>query len=350
VTGLLDPDAAPAWLAPLFAGAAGVLAGVGDDDCGVLPVDRGHLVVSTDFINARPICLELGLADRSALGRLVVAHNVSDLCGSGAEPIALLVGIMAERGSTVDDMRAVMEGVRQASADLGVPVIGGDTKLGRSWAIYGVAVGVAPDADAVFLKNRARPGQDVWLSGPVGDCCGSLLAFQDDAAHRDWATRAIANPVPPLDVSRALAALHVVRAGTDISDGLAADLGDLCAASGIGAEIEVDRIPVSERLRAYAATTGAPPWAYGLVLGGDVQFLATADPRHRDAIVHCGMTRIGTTTATPGLVLRSGDIAVPVPELGHRDERNLRFTDEARHLLGIVADLAAPLRADVIAP
>ncbi|MFJ4673900.1 thiamine-phosphate kinase [Kitasatospora purpeofusca] len=342
LTGALDPDAAPTWLTELFPAAAGVLAGVGADDCGIVRTEAGCLVVTTDFINARPICLELGLADRRALGRLVVGHNLSDLCGSGAAPTALLIGVMAEHGAGTEEMRLVMEGVREAAGRFGVPVIGGDTKLGKAWTIFGVAIGSAPDEDALFIKSRARAGEDVWVSGPVGDCCGSLLAVldtPDDPAVRAWATTAIADPVPPVGRSAAVAALRLVRAGTDLSDGLAADLGDLCRSSGVGAELDAELIPVSDRVRSYAERRETPPWAFGLVLGGDLQFIVTAPPSAREALAGCGMTRIGRTVPEPGLTLRCGDRVEPLAELGHNDARGLPFSAEARYLVDQVREL-----------
>jgi thiamine-monophosphate kinase len=340
--GGFDPDDAPGWLAEMFPPAAGVLAGVGQDDCGVIETGAGLLVVSTDFINSRPILVEYGIADRSALGRLVVAHNLSDLCGSGASPVAILVGITAERDSSCDDTQQVMRGVRDACAATGVPLIGGDTKLGSSWAVFGVAIGTAPDVEALFLKSRATAGEDVWISGEIGDCCGAMLALldrPDDPDSRQWAATAVANPVPPIGVSSAVSCDRLARAGTDISDGLAADLGDLCRSSGIGAEIEAERVPVSPRLRAFASTQQLPPWAYGLVLGGDVQFVITAPPAHRARLRELGLVRIGTTTAATGLAVRAGGTVRSIPELGHRDARNLSFGDESRELLDVVRGL-----------
>jgi thiamine-monophosphate kinase len=339
MTAEFDPDNAQEWLAQMFPPIGNVIAGVGADDCGVIKMGHSYLVISTDFINARPISVEFGLADRSALGRLVVGHNLSDLCGSGATPIALLVGVMAERGSKAEEIEAVMRGVQEASSAWSVPVIGGDTKIGRSWAIYGVAVGTAPDADALFLKTRALAGDGIWVSGTIGDCCGSLLAHLDDPADADtraWAIATAAHPVPPIELSARLSKARLARSGTDLSDGLLADLGDLCRASGVGAVIDADCIPVSPRLRAYAAVKGIPAWAYGLVLGGDLQFIVTAPENHASALRAAGMCRIGQITAGNGLALRSEGVARRIPELGHRDVRNLSFADEARTLLEIV--------------
>src|SRR5687768_11989743 len=93
---VLDPDEMPARLATLFTsenGGIDVLAGVGMDDCAVLRWGNELLVLSTDYLNARPIALELGVGTLWDLGRLVVAANLSDLCGSGAQPVALLIAV-----------------------------------------------------------------------------------------------------------------------------------------------------------------------------------------------------------------------------------------------------------------
>jgi len=135
---LLDPDEMPGWLASLWPSANRapfIIAGVNDDDCSVLKWDDQLLVITTDYLNARPIAAQLGIGTPADIGRLVVGANLSDLCGSGAEPRALLVAAMMEDGATEEEFKNLMGGVREEAARWGLAVIGGDTKLGpgRPW-------------------------------------------------------------------------------------------------------------------------------------------------------------------------------------------------------------------------
>src|SRR6266540_2926574 len=94
----LDPDDVPAWLAKLWSANSdsGVIAGVNQDDCAVLSFGDELLVATIDFLNANPIALQLGIGDLYDLGRLLIASNLSDLCGTGAIPKALLTAITME--------------------------------------------------------------------------------------------------------------------------------------------------------------------------------------------------------------------------------------------------------------
>jgi thiamine monophosphate kinase len=94
----LDPDDVVAWLGKLWpsSGHPEIVAGVDEDDCAVLSLKEQLLVVTTDFLNASPIALQLGIGDLYDLGRLLVDVNLADLCGSGAKPAALLTAITME--------------------------------------------------------------------------------------------------------------------------------------------------------------------------------------------------------------------------------------------------------------
>ncbi len=145
LSAVLDPDDMPPWLAELFRSPTNcddVIAGVDADDCAILKWKQELLVITTDFLNSRPIATQLGLGSLFDLGRLLVLANLSDLCGSGALPRALLAAVMMPRKSTRHDFEMVMKGICHEASD-GVPVVGGDTRLGGSMALLGVAVGSA---------------------------------------------------------------------------------------------------------------------------------------------------------------------------------------------------------------
>src|SRR5437867_728665 len=111
MTQVLDPDAMPPWLARRFAtrfNTESILAGVNDDDCAVIDWGKKLVVVTTDYLNARPIALELGVGDLRTLGRLAVAANLADLCGTGAAPRALLVAVTMPRDAREQDFQQIM--------------------------------------------------------------------------------------------------------------------------------------------------------------------------------------------------------------------------------------------------
>src|SRR5258708_38580412 len=97
----------------------------------------------------------------------------------------------------------------------------------------------------------------------------------DDAWNR-WARDAVIRPHLPLSLSRRIAESHVARGGIDLSDGLAADIGTLCRASGVGARIDVSALPTPEPVVTVAAALDVPAYAFALTIGGDLQFVVTA--------------------------------------------------------------------------
>ncbi|MGE0680737.1 MAG: thiamine-monophosphate kinase [Candidatus Binatia bacterium] len=333
-----DPDAMPTWLASVFnvGRPRSVLAGINDDDCAVLRWRDRFLVITTDFLNSRPIAVELGLGSWSTLGRLVVAANLSDLCGTGAMPEALLLGIMMPRSAKRQEFHLLMRGVKYEARRWGIPVVGGDTKLGEAPAILAVAVGSVRSRRSLFLKNQAKPGDLLWTSGPLGSCCAAVYGLKNDALSsrwRRWAVQRITVPDLPLSKSRMLADVGLGRSGIDISDGLGADLARLCVASHVGAVVDTERIPVAPEVSELAEIHNLPPWSFAFGTGGDFQFLVTTRPGARDRVKAMGFHLIGRIVPGRRLYLNNAGRLHQFPKGGHRDVRNLSFADEIKQLV-----------------
>lgn len=331
----LDPDSAPRWLKTLWPTndlPEYVLAGVDDDDCAVIQNSSGLTVITTDYVNSRPILFELGIGSEWDLGRIVVASNLADLCGSGAAPTALLLAVMLKRGSSLGRFQSLAEGVAFEAKKWGVPVVGGDTKLGDSDSVLAVAVGWAGCEAELFLKSRGRPGDIVWVSGCTGGCAAAVLGLSRKVMPdewNDWAKAAITQPELPLERSRALARERLSCSGTDISDGLGEDLKRLCTASGVGATIDAASIPVAEHAARLANAMELEPWCLAFGTGGDFQFIVSTPPEAEPLVSSLGFHPIGVMTENPEITLRmpGGDVR-PFPVTGHRDARGLSFADE----------------------
>ena len=339
MTTSLDPDAMPSWLARLGdrTRTRNVIAGINDDDCAVFRWSNKLLVVTTDHLNARPIALELGLGSYRTLGRLLVGANMSDLCGSGAKPEAMLVGITMPRDASREDFQVLMLGVRQECSAFKVPLIGGDTKLGKSMSLLGVAIGSAASRRNLFLKNGARAGDIIWVSGPVGSCSAAIVGIKEDfgnKAWKKWAKNAITAPSVPLLASRQLSRARVANGGIDISDGLGNDLSRLCEASNVGVIIDSARIPIAPEVAYLASAKQLPGWAFSFASGGDFQFLATTNISARTSMQRMGFSEIGRTAPNRELRVRTPlgkTVALPVG--GHRDRGFKSFYHEVKSLV-----------------
>ena len=338
----LDPDDAPAWLA-MNVGinrvpALNVLAGIDADDCAILEAPSPLIVLTTDYVNATPISLQLGLASIYDIGRYLVNANLADLCGSGARPAALLVSVMWDRSSPREEFEELMRGADSAASECSVRIIGGDTKLGPKSAYAATAIGFADDESELFIKSRATPGDGVWVSGTLGSCAAAVLGFampEMSPAWRTWAEAAIVRPTLPLAISRQVASLRMGAAGTDISDGLGADLNDLCNSSGVGVEITAGAIPLAPEAEAVARSLAVPGYRMAFTIGGDLQFLVTASARYEKNLHEIGLVKIGSVHADPShrIIIDSSNKRVPLPSAGHRDSRGLTFHEEIQYLL-----------------
>ncbi|MBN1125504.1 MAG: thiamine-monophosphate kinase [Sedimentisphaerales bacterium] len=334
-----DPDAMPAWLSSLWPSSRYgpfVIAGVNDDDCAVMKWDSQFVIITTDYLNSSPIAIELGVGGLDVLGRLVVAANLADLLSTGAIPRALLIGVTMHRGSTTEDFKQIMKGIKREADKYGVPVVGGDTKLGRALAVMGVAVGSVQNRQELFLKNAAKPGDTVWVSGPIGACSAAVLGLARGIippTQRHWAIRTLTRPSLPIVQSRKAAIAHVGHGGIDVSDGLGEDLYRLCHASGVGVIIDAQNIPVPPRAAAIAAVLDLPAWALAFASGGDFQFIMTTSARCKKFMKELDFHPIGCVVAGHRQLLRLPNGSKrPLPRTGHRDVRNMSFQEEIQCL------------------
>jgi thiamine-monophosphate kinase len=338
----LDPDAIVPWLAAALnrPRPQGVIAGVAEDDCGVFRIGKTLAVVSIDFVNATPIVEQLGMGAEREIGRLVVAATLSDLLGSGAAPIALMVGVTVPHGYPESRFKELMLGARSEARRWKTPIIAGDTKLGHGRAVLTCGVGTARSPRELFLANRAKADDEIYVSGHLGTCAAAtyVASIKTRRPYPRWVKTAITVPRLPIELSSRLGRLRIANAGMDISDGLAADLRSLCAASNVGAEIEADAIPVRPEVSAVANAAKVQPWAFSMASGGDFQFMVTIPRRYRDSAESLGLVRIGRITAQRRMALtyRAGSMRVDLPRVGHKDRRRQTFAAEVRKLISEV--------------
>lgn len=275
--------------------------GVGDDCALLAPAPGMLLAVSSDMlVEGRHF---LSTVPPARLGHKALAVNLSDLAACGARPLAFTLALSLPR---VDE--AFLEGFAQglwALADAhGIELVGGDTTAGPL-NICITVFGEVPAGQAL-LRSGAKPGDELWVSGTLGDARLALEAFRGtaalDADGFEAARRAMEQPEPR--VALGLALRGIASSAIDLSDGLVGDLGHVLRRSGVGAQLVVDRLPRSALL----AAQPLPLQHECLLAGGDdyeLLFAAPATARRavRDAAAQAGVavTPIGQITAEPGL-------------------------------------------------
>ena len=295
-------------LAPLAAEYDGAL-GLGDDAALLEPLPNGReRVVSTDTIVAGVHFFSEDPPE--SVAKKVLRMNLSDCAGMGAVPDLYTLNLCLPTAIGGLDADAWIDGFTKGLAEdqltFGVTLIGGDSISTPGPAVITVTIfGHVPEGKAL-LRARAQAGDDVWVSGTLGDAALGLSLREKQfpelpATHRDHLQRRYLVPEPRTTLGPALAG--IAHAALDVSDGLIQDLGHIARESSVRIRLFQDRIPVSEAARALEPSRS--DWLELIVTGGDDYELAfTAPPSSAADIEAIGLKvgvpvmRIGTVLAT----------------------------------------------------
>ncbi len=292
----------------------GLRLGIGDD-AALLDLPAGEtLAVSTDTLVAgRHFPHDATPFD---IGWKALAVNLSDLAAMGARPLGVTLALTLPEADEVW-LAAFAEGFFALADGHGVPLIGGDTTRGPL-SITVTALGAVPPAQAL-RRDGARADDLLFVSGTLGDA-GLGLAFalaqplswlgEFPPAHRVHALARLHRPTPRLALGQALRG--IASAAMDVSDGLLQDLGHLLAASGLGAELQLEQLPLSPGLHYLAGEGGGArqqvlSWA--LAAGDDYELLFSVAPGQRGAVealarqLDLPLACIGRLTSAGGLCL-----------------------------------------------
>lgn len=258
----------------------------------------------------------------------LVRVNVSDVIAKGATPSECLLSLVWPRSRPARQIEQLAEGLK-ANLDLwNCRLVGGDTTSTDGPLVLSLTMTGACASRGPIRRSAAKPGEDIWVSGSIGDGWLGLQVVRSGLAgveeeDRDWLAAAYRKPnAPPVE----LAAIVAEHGGgsIDISDGLSGDAGHVAEASGVGMEIEVSRIPLSDAGRRVLEAMDDISIKALLSGGDDYQTLFTAPGEHRDAIAKAAadagirLTRIGVCDEDEGVRFIGPDGQRIYPEPGWR--------------------------------
>lgn len=275
-----------------------VVLGIGDD-AAVLRMPPGALLaVATDTLNADVHFPEDTLP--GALGWKALAVNLSDLAAMGATPAWCTLSLSLPDGDALWVER-FLDGFLALAAEHDVALVGGDTTRGPL-SVCATVHGFVAEGRAL-TRAGARAGDDVWISGTLGDAAAALSQWRAGGACEPALRERLDRPTPRLMLGRALAG--VASACIDVSDGLLADAGHVCAASGVGVELQLAALPASPVL----ATLFTDETRHVLQAGGgdDYELCFTAAPDRRDAVLQAAH-EAGTPVSHIGRVVAGQDV------------------------------------------
>lgn len=287
--------------------ASGVVVGIGDDGA-VLRPDSGRDEVQVIDTLVEGVHFPVGL-DAADIAYRVVAVNLSDIAAMGARPrwmtLALTMPAKDEHW-----LAAFSTGLFEAAAAFDVALVGGDTTRGDTVVATVHITGDVAPGEAV-LRSGAKPGDSIFVSGTIGDAAAGLDLLQR-GEHDPYLVRRFLRP--SARVALGLRLPGRASAAIDVSDGLLADLTKLLQASGAGGELLLERLPISEALKARFDE----PRRTELVLAGgdDYELCFTATPA--SVVDLPDVTEIGRVTPGDGVVCQRDGKVVEYQNHGYR--------------------------------
>lgn len=259
--------------------------GVGDDSALLTPPPQQQLVICADTLVAgRHFPLD---TDPHAIGWKAVAVNLSDIAAMGATPHSILLALSLPQIDH-DWLNAFSQGLYDCCDQFGVSLIGGDTTQSPHLTLSVTALGWV-DIGKAIPRSGAQPGDLICVSGTVGDAAFALQHLGHPLQKR------LDYPTPRCQLGATLKGL--ANSMIDVSDGLAQDLGHILKASQVGANLQLENLPLSPALQALSLEQ---QWQYALAGGDDYELCFTISPQSYAQLLEqqldINITRIGKIT------------------------------------------------------
>ena len=244
------------------------------DDAAVLPQAAGRdTVITTDtmvegihFLDAEP---------PDVVARRLLRVNLSDLASMGAEPTAYVLNLTLPARTNKEWLSSFAEGLRVDQSAFGVRLLGGDTTHTKtSLTVTATLLGEVPTRGAI-TRSGARAGDDIYVSGTIGDASLGLKMLISGADNQDALVKRFQLPEPRVSLGAKLRGLATAMA--DVSDGLAADLAHICRASKVSATLDTDSLPLSIGVQT-SLVAGNTDMTEILSGGDDYELVFTASP------------------------------------------------------------------------
>lgn len=283
------------------------------DDTAILQLNSPAQLLWTADMLIEGIHFRLDLCDAYRLGWKALAVNLSDIAAMGGTPVGALLSVAIPEERTGDWWDQFMEGFLDCARTYQTPLLGGDTNRSGQITLDVSVLGLAPPLGAT-QRNQAQPGDHLFVTGALG---GSRAGLQrllaqglEQANAQDLeAVETHLKPLPRLEEGH-IAAQSGVNAMMDISDGLAGDLPKLCAASGLGAVVKTEQIPIHPAVDRWLDAQQERA-RFALEGGEDYELLIAVSPEQADSfssrLKAVPITKIGYLTEEPEIWLEEPD-------------------------------------------
>jgi len=314
ITSALPPP--PAWM-PV---------GIGDDAAVVEPERNRLEVLSVDAL-VEGVHFDRAFTPPDAIGHRALAVNLSDLAAMGAAPRLCLLSLALPPALPVADFDAIIGGLAALAARHRMHVAGGNLTKSPGPLVLDVTVIGTAKRRQILTRGGARPGDHLYVTGSVGTAAAGLSMLRE--LGRDAVTPGNAcaarylYPEPRVRMGLLLGRNRAASAAMDLSDGLSDGVHQIAAASGVGAVVEADALPIDPAARDWFSRHGEDPLTAATAGGDDYELLLAVRPKlgRRLAEVrrHGGveLTRIGVCTEALEVRLKCGEADRPMPKGYH---------------------------------
>jgi len=291
------------------------------DDAAIVDVPPGlELIITKDAISEGVHFF--GSEEPSLIARKLLRTNLSDLAAKGATPLVYFLALMLPETTKGEWLKHFSEGLRTDQDIYKIHLAGGDTTATRgAMSLSLTAIGTVPKGE-MLPRSAARAGDTIYVTGTIGDSALGLGLLQGKirtallSDHRHWLEQRYFLPEPKLELGAALRG--IAHAAMDISDGLVQDLEHICKASGVGATLYTQQLPLSNAADELIKTD-AHLWQHILNGGDDYEILFTAPTSKQSVLATFPVTAIGEITTGNGVtVVDESGKPVTVTRKGYR--------------------------------
>ena len=296
-----------------------VVVGPGDDAAAIEPV-RGALEVLTTDAQVEGVHFDRRFVPPDAIGHRALAVNLSDLAAMGARPRAALLSMALPASLEIAAFDQIVDGLLAVAARYGVTLIGGNiTQTPGPMVLDVTAIGTV-HRRKILTRSGARAGDEVYVTGSLGDAAVGLMRLRNDHTDTGGAARYL-RPDPRVRAGLLLGRNRAATSCMDLSDGLADGVRQIAQASSVGMTLDAAQIPITAESKEWLSQHHQDPIDLALRGGDDFELIFTVRPRQagrlRAVRRHLGdlpITRIGVVTRAPRLLVKDGHRERELPE------------------------------------
>lgn len=271
------------------------------DDAAVFRAGSEILAVSTDTI-VEGDHFSFDYFTPTQVGIKAIESAASDIVAVGGKPRQIYISLCLPDDIEIERLDEIYHGINQACLRLGAYVLGGDTTHGAQLVISVTVIGIIESEDRICPRSAAKPGDLIYVTGPLGSSMAGLRLFQKKVSGFEDIKKYHLEPSCRIDIIDRIS--PYANAMIDISDGLSSEIHHICRQSNCGAIIHESKVPLLERVIDVATMLGEDPYSYAYSGGEDYQLLYTIPSDLKDKAVG---TEIGKITRAKEILLDGKD-------------------------------------------